>query len=145
MKNLLIGVIVMSILVGCLSWGAAFAQPSKDYLVATLDILVGEALQAYNSEDYIKFFEYFSKEMSPVTTKQYFKALYINGYKRDLGEFHLRELIENDSSLDPDFPMMVYKGQFAKCDDARIVVNFAREYDNYRIKRIRIDRILRYE
>lgn len=145
MRNLLIGCIVMFMAAGCFFGGTVFAQSSEDYLTATLDILVGQALQAYNSEDYIKFFEYFAKEMSPITTKQYFKAVYINGHKRNLGRFHSRQLIEDESSRDPDYPMLVYKGEFEKSDDVLIVVHFAKEYDNYRIKRILIDRVLHYD
>lgn len=141
MKNLLIGLFIIVALGVCFPLGQAQAQPSEDYLAASLDLIVGQALQAYNSEDYFKFFEYFAKEMSPITTKQYFKAVYTNGHKRNLGEFYRRDLILKQSSLDPDYPMLVYEGQFEKYDQVLIVVNFTKEYDNYRIERIRFDKI----
>ncbi len=141
MENLLIGLFIIVALGVCFPLGQAQAQPSEDYLAASLDLIVGQALQAYNSEDYFKFFEYFAKEMSPITTKQYFKAVYTNGHKRNLGEFYRRDLILKQSSLDPDYPMLVYEGQFEKYDQVLIVVNFTKEYDNYRIERIRFDKI----
>lgn len=141
MKNRLVGFLVLAILGVSLPFSTLQAQPSDEYLAATLDILVGETMQAYNSEDYVKFFEYFSKEMSPITTKQYFKAIYVNGHKLNLGDIYVRELNKSESSLDPDFPMLVYDCEFQKYADVKMIVNFTREYGNYRIKRIRIDKI----
>jgi len=141
MKNLLIGLFLVVAIGGCFCLRELWAQPSEDYLAASLDLLVGQALGAYNSEDHFKFFEYFAKDMSAITTKQYFRAVYTNGHKKNLGEFYRRELILKDSSLDPDYPMLVYEGEFEKYNQVLIVVNFAKEYSNYRIKRIRFDKI----
>ncbi|MBU1113028.1 MAG: hypothetical protein KKH93_04055, partial [Candidatus Omnitrophica bacterium] len=107
-----------------------------------LEILVDEALLAYNTEDYLKFFEYFAKEMNPITTEQYFRAVYINGYKSQLGDLVSKQLIKEESLIDPDFPMLVYQAVFTKNRDVVIIVNFTKEYDNYRIERIRFDRVL---
>lgn len=142
MRNFLVGILLLFALSGHSYSQSADTQPSEDYLLATLEILVDTTLQAYNSEDYFKFFEYFAKEMSPITTKQYFKAVYVEGYKAKLGLLHFRELILEESSLDFDFPMLVYRAEFEKEDNVLIIVNFAQEHGNYRIKRIRFDRVL---
>jgi len=140
MRSLVITLFVGAIL-GVGFWPGVLAQPSEEYLTETLDILVSGALQAYNSEDSFKFFEYFAKEMLPITTKRHFKAEFIKIHKKNLGDFHFRKLIREDSTLDPDYPILVYQGEFEKYDNVLIVVNFAREYDNYRIERIRFDKV----
>jgi hypothetical protein len=37
--------------------------------------------------------------------------------------------------------MLVYEARFKKCDKVRIIVNFSREHDNYRIHRLRFERL----
>ena len=142
MKSLTAIFLAVVVVGNCFILGPVCSQPSKDYLLGTLEILVDEALLAYNAEDYIKFFEYFSQEMDPITTEQYFRSVYVNGHKRQLGDFVSKQLIREESLIDPDFPMLVYQAIFTKNRDVIITVNFAKEYDNYRIERIRFDRVL---
>ena len=142
MKNLQFVLLAALILGNSFFPQSVYSQPSKEYLRATLEILVDEALLAYNSEDYLKFFEYFAKEMDPITTEQYFRAVYLNGHKRQLGDFLSKEMIQEQSRLDPDLPMLVYEAVFTKNRNVIIIVNFTKEYDNYRIERIRFDKVL---
>jgi hypothetical protein len=121
------------------------AQPSKDYLFNMLDILVDETLMAYNSDDYIKFYEYFAKKMEPVTAEQHFRAVYSNGYKKDLGDFISRKILLEKSSLDPDFPLLVYEAEFKNYKKVYVTVNFLKEYGNYRISRMEMDKIYNEE
>ncbi|MBU2044150.1 MAG: hypothetical protein KJ977_00325 [Candidatus Omnitrophica bacterium] len=139
LTSIFLAVLVMG---NCFVLEPVCSQPSKGYLLGTLEILVDEALLAYNTEDYLKFFEYFAKEMNPITTEQYFRAVYINGYKSQLGDLVSKQLIKEESLIDPDFPMLVYQAVFTKNRDVVIIVNFTKEYDNYRIERIRFDRVL---
>lgn len=122
--------------------GAIAEQPAKDYLANSLDLLVNSALTAYNCGDYVKFYEYFAKQLEPITAEKYFKAIYIDGYKRNFGDFISKSLLLQESTLDPDFPMLVYKAKFSDCPNAKITVNFTKEYDNYRINRIVFDKAL---
>jgi hypothetical protein len=121
---------------------AVAEQPAKDYLTGSLDLLVNSALIAYNCEDCVKFYEYFAKQMEPITAEQYFKAVYIKGYKKNFGDFISKVLLPEESSFDPDFPMLVYMAQFSDCPKVKITVNFTKEYDNYRINRIEFDKVL---
>ncbi len=142
MKNLQFILLLALILGSSFCFAPAYSQPSKEYLRATLEILLDEALLAYNSGDHVKFFEYFAKEMDPITTEQYFRSVYVNGHKRQLGDFISKKMIKEQSLLDPDFPMLVYEAVFTKNKNVIIIVNFTKEYDNYRIERIRFDRVL---
>ena len=117
------------------------AQPSKKYMVKTLELLVDEALMGYNLEDYTKFYKYFAEAMKPIATEQYFRAVYIDTHKKSFGFCEVKRLLPEQSSLDPDFPVLVYEGIFEKCDQVLITVNFVKEYDNYRITRINFDRL----
>ena len=115
---------------------------AKEYLARSLDIMVDRTLEAYNSEDYIAFFEYFAKNMNSLTTKQYFKAVYVGSYKKNLGRIKLKKLLRNESFIDPDFPVLTYRAKFEKHDMVLIIVNFAKEHDSYKITQIRFDRLL---
>ncbi|MBN3039607.1 MAG: hypothetical protein JW867_00595 [Candidatus Omnitrophica bacterium] len=121
--------------------GSAAAQPSEQYLIDTLDLLTEKTLEAYMLEDYISFYQYFAKKMEPVTEKQHFDNAFIKIYKEDLGNVISRKLLLEKSKLDRDFPVLVYKARFEKFEPVLITVNFANEYDRYRITRIRFDRV----
>ena len=117
------------------------AQDFSRYMIETLEILVDRTLEAYNIEDHIKFHEYYAKQMNEITVKQYFWANFVEGYKEDFGEYLTRKLLKDKSVLDPDFPMLAYSAEFAKNKKSFIRVNFVKEYDNYRITRMRFDTV----
>ncbi|MCQ9206145.1 MAG: hypothetical protein NG737_07535 [Omnitrophica bacterium] len=129
---------IFSVGVFCAGIGA---QPSQDYLIKSLDVLVDAALMAYNFEDYIKFTEYFAKSMESSITEGYFNEIYLKFYKKTLGYIKFKKLSLEQSSLDPNRPALVYKAIFEKYDKVIITVNFMKEYDNYRITQIKFDKV----
>ncbi len=119
----------------------ATSQPSQKYLLEVLELLADSALKGYNFQDYVKFYEYFAQQMDPVTAKQHFKTLYTAECWQNLGYLDSKKLLRHKSSLDSDFPLLVYEAKFEKHDRVLVRVNFIKEYDNYRITRIRFDKI----
>ena len=142
MKKIHFSLLVAVIVVGSISVsGLALSQPTDDYFVNNLEILANEALNGYNLEDYVQFYQYFAKDMAPIATKSYFQAVYIDSYKEDLGDILSKKLLRQESSLDPAYPVLVYSGIFEKFSNVLIKINFKREHDNYRITMIRFDRM----
>jgi hypothetical protein len=117
------------------------AQPeSNKYLKNTLELIADRALEAYNSEDYIDFFKYYTNSLSQLKTKRYFDNLFISVYKDSFGDIISKELVESKSSFNPDYPRLVYKAKCVKHDNVLIQINFQEESGNYRINRITFDR-----
>lgn len=116
------------------------AQPTSRYLSSSLQVLADKALEAYNNEDSVEFFEYYAESMKPVATSQYFKNMYVDSYKKDLGRLESKELLPAKSSLRTNFPVLAYEGDFENFDKVLITVNFKKEYDNYRITQIKFDK-----
>lgn len=134
--SLLVLVLICFASFNCSAW----AQPTNKYLLGTLEVLADKALEGYNSQDAVQFYEYFAKSMEPVTTDQYFENFFIKGYMKDFGLMESKMLSLGQSSLRPDFPSLVYKAKFQNYDNVLITVNFQKEYDNYRITQIKFDK-----
>jgi len=117
------------------------AQPSEEYLIVSLDVLVQRTLHAYNREDYIMFYKYFAKKMDPVKAKRFFNAEYISLYKKELGSIISTRLILGKTNLDHDLPELVYEAKFEKFAPVLVTVNFVNQNDDYRITRVRFDRV----
>ena len=137
MKKAIIALFILSMATGPF----VHAQHFKSYLVESLDILVAKTLEAYNLENHLSFYEYFADKMEPITEAHHFTAVYMEGYKKVLGDCYARELIPEESVLDPDYPVLVYRATFQKYVPVRIIINFVKEFDNYRISQIRFDKI----
>ena len=118
-----------------------YPQPSQKYMLDTLNLLVDKTLKAYNAENPIEFYRYFADKMEDVAKCNYFEAVYVDGYKKALGFIESRELLEDESSFDPDFPVLAYKCEFEKNPCVFMTVNFIKEDDTYRITQIRFDKI----
>src|SRR4030042_217582 len=117
------------------------AQPSQEYLIRTLDLLVDRTLLAYNREDYISFYEYFAEKMDPVTAQRHFESTFLKTYKERFGSVMHKTLLPERSDFNYDYPEVVYVAGCEKKDQVLIVINFANQYDNYRITRVRFDEI----
>ena len=122
------------------------AQPSKDYLIEIWNLLTNKALVAYNSENYTDFRSCFADSMSSAVTKSYFKEVFLGTYKKNLGFVESVKFLKNQSSLDPDFPTLLYSAEFEKYKQVLITVNFMNENGRYRITQLRFDKqYLSYE
>jgi hypothetical protein len=117
------------------------ADTPREQFLKILDPLVDKALAGYNSEDPVKFFKYFAKALKHTTTRQYFHAVYMGTYKKDLGGYKSRVLIESKCSFDQYYPMLVYEGVFDNYKRVIITVTFMNEYGFYRITQISFDKI----
>ncbi len=125
----------------CFVIGNLFAQSFEQYLVKTLDIIVSRTISAYNREDYVIFSEYFSKKTEAFSRKRHFDAEFISIHKKNLGRALSKKILLSQSSLDHHFPKLVYQAEFKNYKNVLITVNFMNQNDNYRIIRIRFDRI----
>jgi len=120
---------------------ALYPQPSDNYLINTLDVLVQRTLQAYNHQDYAMFYKYFAKQMAPIQAKRFFDAEYMSVYKKQLGAVLEKRLLREKSRLNHDLPELVYQAKFENFNPVLITVNFVNQHDDYRITRIRFDRV----
>ena len=122
------------------------AQPSREYLIEIWNLLTNKALVAYNSENYTDFRSCFADSMSSAVTKSYFKEVFLGTYKKNLGFVESVKFLKNQSSLDPDFPTLLYSAEFEKYKQVLITVNFMNENGRYRITQLRFDKqYLSYE
>lgn len=117
------------------------AEVSQSYLINTLEILAKSALRAYNFDDYIKFTEYFSKDLKQTVTKEYYNEFYVGFYKDMFGDIEFKKLWHEKTVIDPNRPVLVYKAIFQNYQDCLITINFVKEYNNYRITRIQFDKV----
>jgi len=79
--------------------------------------------------------------MAPITGREHFKAVFLDVYKANLGHAEPKRILRKESSLDTDFPVLIYEGEFEKYDRVLITVNFMNEDGNYRITQVRFDKI----
>ncbi|MCF7873518.1 MAG: hypothetical protein K9L84_03155 [Candidatus Omnitrophica bacterium] len=113
----------------------------SDYLKNTLNLIADKTLKAYNHQDYIAFFNYYSNSLAQFKNKNYFDNLFVAVYKDNFGDIVSKKILSEKSSLDPDYPRLVYRAICTKCKNVLITVNFQKESNTYRIKRITFDRI----
>ncbi len=103
--------------------------------------MVDRALTAYNKEDFNAFYRDFSTERLE-RTKSAFRAIWVDGYKQDFGNMISKELLENKCNFNTTYPLLKYKGKFAKNDNVTIKVIFSKENGQYKIFYIRFDVLL---
>ncbi|MCF7870118.1 MAG: hypothetical protein K9M01_03265 [Candidatus Omnitrophica bacterium] len=115
------------------------AANDLEYSKNILDLIAKKTLNAYNRQDYLAFFKYYSDSLNQLKTKKYFDNLFIAIYKDRLGDIISKKLIEEKSTLDSDYPSLVYKAICTKCDDVLITVNFQKNSGNYHITRVAFD------
>ena len=114
---------------------------SKNDVAATFDPLVENALKAYNKEDFKAFFADYSKSLSAMATEPVFKMMFIDTYKKDLGNYVSRKLVADQSSkVVGDANVLVYNAQFEKNKNVRISVNVNKEDGKFKFVQIRFDK-----
>lgn len=111
------------------------------YLKNTLSLMADKTLEAYNYNDYLAFFRYYSNTLSQLKTKKYFDNLFVSVYKDKFGDILSKELIEEKSSFDPYYPRLAYQAVCRKVEKVLITIYFQEESDTYRITRVVFDRI----
>ncbi len=142
MRGLLIIFLAMSFLSIFSLQSNTYCQPSQEYMIDTLNLLVDKTLDAYNVENHVEFYRYFACRMDPITRSHHFKKVYIDTYKKQLGRILTWELLEKESYFDPDFPVLAYKCEFEKNPCVFMTINFEKENGSYMITQIRFDKIL---
>ncbi|MCF7877317.1 MAG: hypothetical protein K9L95_02360 [Candidatus Omnitrophica bacterium] len=133
---------VLAFIVGLAFFSSNLNAQSENnkYLKNTLDLIADKTLEAYNSQDYIGFFKYYTNSLSQLKTKKYFDNLFVSVYKNSFGDIVSKELVDGKSSFNSDYPRLVYKAKCAKHNNVLIQINFQEESGNYRINRITFDR-----
>jgi len=104
-------------------------------------MLAHNSFFGYNASSYEAFIEYCAVKTKALITKEYFENLYMQIYKKDLGQIvKFRPLLE-ECVFHQDYPILTYQAKFERHDNVLVTVNFMREFDNYRITRIEFDKI----
>lgn len=141
MKRLVFSFLMMAFFSVLILQPNAYPQPSQQYMIDTLNLLVEKTLDAYNLENHVEFYRYFACKMEPVTRSHHFKKVYIDIYKKELGYVESWVLLENESYLNPDFPVLAYQCVFEKNPCVFLTVNFAKENGAYVITEMRFDKV----
>jgi len=135
---LFVMIFVLSVSSFCQSISTA---PFQKYLINSLGVLVDKTMEGYNLENYVDFYRYFANKMDSIVASRYFKALYVDVYKKDLGYLESKKLLLQESVLDPGFPVLVYECKFENFDKVLLIVNFIKEEGAYRITQVRLSKV----
>ena len=137
MKKVILSIFIF---VFCLSFSvlAQDAVNAQAKILADLEPMVADTLAGYNAENYEEYFMHFAKSMKAIATPQVFKNMVMNMWKKKVGEFKSRVLVEKKCSFNDDFPLLVFEGTF-KNSKMMISVNFMKEDGKYKIMQFRID------
>ena len=119
---------------------ATYAGLSEESLLRILDVSVQRVLQSYNEEDPDKFASVYPDSYFYIGAGKYFENVFIKTYKKDLGRFRSRELIEAESGFDEDFPFLVYDSVFENHSRVKIKVSFTEENGLYKISSLQFDK-----
>ncbi len=141
-KILLLALLMFTIAIPSFSHEDLSLSSEERYIIRSLDFIVDKTLQAYNDEDSIGFFKYFSPNSSALVSQKSFKAVYLDTYKKDFGGLQAKELLLEESLIDDTFPVLIYLGKFEQCAGVRIIFNFRKEKSGYKITQVRFDRVL---
>jgi len=118
-----------------------YSQKSDIYLLKTLSLLASRSFSGYNSSSYEEFIKYCAVKTKSLITKEYFENLYLQIYKKDLGQIIMFRPLLEECRFDYDFPVITYQARFERYNNVLVTVNFMHEHDNYRITRIEFDKI----
>jgi hypothetical protein len=117
-----------------------YAANDLEYSKNTLDLIAEKTLDAYNHQDYLAFFKYYSDSLKQLKTKKYFDNLFMEIYKNRFGNIVSKKLIDEKCNLDSDYPSLVYEAVCTKNNNVLITVNFQKDPGSYRITRVAFDR-----
>lgn len=120
---------------------ATASSSSSDSQLGTLEPILDKALAAYNKGDPKAFWADFSKQMSSITTKETFDALYVQGAKKEFGNFVSKVIKKDECSFNADTPLLIYVGEFEKNKKVKISVNFIKDGNDLKLMQIRFDKI----
>lgn len=99
---------------------------------------IDETLKAYNEEDYHGFYKYYAKRRL-AKTEAIFIATWVDGYKRQYGNLVSKTFIQDKSNFNEVNPLLYYRAEFQKTENAEIKVIFVKEKGAYKIFHIRFD------
>ncbi|MCF7873188.1 MAG: hypothetical protein K9L80_03210 [Candidatus Omnitrophica bacterium] len=117
------------------------AANDLEYSKNTLDLIAEKTLDAYNCQDHLAFFKYYSDSLKQLKTKKYFDNLFIAIYKNRFGDIVSKKLIEEKCNLDSDYPSLVYEAVCTKYNNVLITVNFQKDPGSYCITQVAFDRM----
>ncbi len=136
MKLRLFVVLFLALMVINGAW--AGMMPAKDQLT-TFDAMIDKAMAAYNEEDATAFYADFASMMAAICTPEAFKALYIDNYKKNYGNYESRAIIEDETVVAPGVPngLLVYKAKFTGHEgDIKLAINLFQENNVWKIQQI---------
>lgn len=138
--------LVFTVLIDNASFSEVIYPELENKSFRVLEALVDRALDAYNKGSYMLFYENFARATQEAQSEQYFQAHYIDIYKRDLGNYSSKIFIPERSSLDTEYPYLVYEAHFKKFNGkVTITVNFKNEDGFFKITRVSFDKELKWE
>ncbi len=129
--------IILTVL--CVSFAWAGMMPAADDLKA-FDAMVDKAMAAYNAEDSKAFYADFATMMAAICTPEAFKALYVDNYRQNFGDYASRTIIEAETVVAPGVPngLLVYEAKFSKNEKVKLSVNLFQENNVWKIQQISI-------
>ncbi len=116
------------------------AEMSEEHFLRILETATNRAMQAYNGEDHIKFSSVFADKSIPINPEHYFKSVFFQTYKNDLGKFKSKSLAKDESRFDRDFPFLVYDAIFENSAKVKIKAGFIKQNNIYKISSLQFDK-----
>ena len=99
-----------------------FEEFRKEY-----ELLLDEMLDAYNKEDYKSFIKNFSEEGRRARTERAFRFIWVDEYKAEYGDYISKEFLLKKANPSKVYPLLTYKGKFAKNDEVAIRCVYAKD------------------
>jgi hypothetical protein len=114
----------------------------SDEAIKKMEAIVEKSMKGYNDEDAKAFWEGWAKMSAPVATEDNFKKNYVGLYKNKfLGKLVSKSRDDKDERviLKGPSPVLIFKAEFEKKKESKIVAAFSKEGDEYKLIQLTFD------
>jgi len=119
----------------------ARAEDQKKHDLKDLEPTVDAALKAYNEQDWKAFYKDYAKMMAGIATEQAFGTMYKGMYWPKYGKYESKKLIDKESVLLGDMPLLVYEAKFEKAEKVKVSINFTTEEGKLKLMQVQFNEI----
>lgn len=106
-----------------------------------LEEMADKALKGYNDGDWKVFYADYAKSMAALATEPVFKMMYQDQAMKNLGKYESKKLLDKETVVQGDTPLLVYEAKFEKAEKVKASFNFTKEDGKFKIMQIRFDKM----
>lgn len=129
---------MMALALGLLIMPAVWAELPAPAQLKKLEVLVDQAMDAYNSKSWKNFFKDFTKSSAALGNEKSFTDVYVDKAQGEFGSYESRTVDESRSVFKKTLGLLVYKAKFSK-KWGTLNVNFLQEGGEWKIQQLRVD------